>query len=309
MDISNEILSYIIGFLHADGHLYETTRNRGKISIELADRDKDILIKINNVFYKRGHITNRTRNTNYKKNYKSTILTICHKDIRDYLKSHGLIAGKKSYKVDIPENISKKNYMRGYLDGNGSLGFTSAGFPFLSITTASTFLKESICDFIYRITGKQKNINPNKRDNIYNIIVNREDAQKVASHLYKDSQIYLNRKYQSYLEIMKWKRPKNITVRKNTKPWFKKEDLYIITHPLSMSMEKLSRSKSSIKTRLWRLRRKQGKTTLDEAPGAYKDSKVIEGAIEPTAVIVDKIKPVHNMKDGGQSFRKKGKHA
>ena len=50
-----------------------------------------------------------------------------------------------------------------------------------------------------------------------------------------------------------------------------------------------------------------GKTTLDEAPGAYKDSKIIEEAIEPTAVIIDKIKPIHNMKDGGLSFRKKKK--
>ena len=48
-----------------------------------------------------------------------------------------------------------------------------------------------------------------------------------------------------------------------------------------------------------------GNTTLDEAPGAYKDSKIIEEAIKPTAVIIDKIKPIHNMKDGGKSFRKK----
>jgi len=48
-----------------------------------------------------------------------------------------------------------------------------------------------------------------------------------------------------------------------------------------------------------------GRTTLDEAPGAYKDSKIIEEAIEPTAVIIDKIRPVHNMKDGGDSYRRR----
>jgi hypothetical protein len=36
---------------------------------------------------------------------------------------------------------------------------------------------------------------------------------------------------------------------------------------------------------------------LDEAPGAYKDSKIIEAAIEPTARILGRIKPIHNMKD------------
>jgi len=37
--------------------------------------------------------------------------------------------------------------------------------------------------------------------------------------------------------------------------------------------------------------------TLDEAPGAYKDPQIIEDAIGPTAEIIARIKPVHNMKD------------
>lgn len=37
--------------------------------------------------------------------------------------------------------------------------------------------------------------------------------------------------------------------------------------------------------------------TLDEAPDAYKDAKIIEEAIEPTAKILFKIKPILNLKD------------
>lgn len=37
--------------------------------------------------------------------------------------------------------------------------------------------------------------------------------------------------------------------------------------------------------------------TLDESPDAYKDSKIIEQAIEPTAKILDRIIPIHNLKD------------
>jgi len=40
-----------------------------------------------------------------------------------------------------------------------------------------------------------------------------------------------------------------------------------------------------------------GSGTLDESPMAYKDSKMIEEAIEPTAEIIARIKPVLNMKD------------
>lgn len=38
------------------------------------------------------------------------------------------------------------------------------------------------------------------------------------------------------------------------------------------------------------------KYTLDETPQAYKDSKKIEKLIEPTANIVDRLKPVLNIR-------------
>jgi hypothetical protein len=40
-----------------------------------------------------------------------------------------------------------------------------------------------------------------------------------------------------------------------------------------------------------------GRGTLDESPMAYKDSSMIERAIEPTAKILFKVKPILNLKD------------
>ncbi|MAG11538.1 MAG: hypothetical protein CMI52_01890 [Parcubacteria group bacterium] len=50
-----------------------------------------------------------------------------------------------------------------------------------------------------------------------------------------------------------------------------------------------------------------GSATIDEAPNAYKDAKMIEDAIEPTAVIVDRLIPIHNLKsdDPGRPRRRK----
>jgi len=45
-----------------------------------------------------------------------------------------------------------------------------------------------------------------------------------------------------------------------------------------------------------------GKSTLDEAPQAYKDPKMIEDAISPTCTIIDRVKPILNLKDGGESM-------
>jgi RNA-splicing ligase RtcB len=44
------------------------------------------------------------------------------------------------------------------------------------------------------------------------------------------------------------------------------------------------------------------KSTLDESPQAYKDPKMIEEAIAPTAIIIDRVKPILNLKDGGDSM-------
>jgi len=49
------------------------------------------------------------------------------------------------------------------------------------------------------------------------------------------------------------------------------------------------------------------KSTLDEAPQAYKDPKVIEAAIAPTAKILDRVKPILNLKDKGESITWKEK--
>lgn len=43
------------------------------------------------------------------------------------------------------------------------------------------------------------------------------------------------------------------------------------------------------------------KNTLDESPMAYKNSKIIEDAIQPTATIIERIKPILNIKDTGKS--------
>ena len=43
-----------------------------------------------------------------------------------------------------------------------------------------------------------------------------------------------------------------------------------------------------------------GKDTIDEAPAAYKDAKLIEEAIAPTVDVIGKIRPLYNLKAGGE---------
>lgn len=248
---SGEELSYFLGFLLSDGNLYEQSRNRGKLSIEISNKDIDILIKFQKIFG--GVIKERQRNTNFKQGYVSNILCICNKELRDLVKTYGMIVGKKGDNVQINSNLILHHTIRGFCDGDGAIGITGNGFPFLSICTKSDKLKTQILNYFYTITGKRKNINRNKRDNIYNIVVYKEDAILIAKSLYLNATIFLDRKYIEYQRIKKWHRPKSMRMRGAVKKWTKEEDYFIQTNDIEISMVKLNRSKKSITTRLWRL--------------------------------------------------------
>lgn len=46
MRLSDPWVSYFVGLSQTDGHLRETTRNRGRLSIELGRRDEDVLLRL-----------------------------------------------------------------------------------------------------------------------------------------------------------------------------------------------------------------------------------------------------------------------
>ena len=49
--------------------------------------------------------------------------------------------------------------------------------------------------------------------------------------------------------------------------------------------------------------------TIDEAKGAYKPAEMIEAAIEPTATIIERVKPILNIKDASNDMSWKEKRA
>lgn len=207
MKLSKEQLSYLIGFLHADGNLYETTRNRGKLSIEINEKDKDIIDKIQILIG--GTISQRNRTTNFGKN-RSVVLTQCSLKIRRFLKEKGMIAGKKHLLISAPRKLSFIHYLRGYFDGDGSIGFTGANEPFISFVISSEELKLQVLNFLKKKIGIVKKVNRNKRDNVYNIVVKNEAAVCLGKLMYKKASIFLDRKKAKFDLLLKWKRTKKV---------------------------------------------------------------------------------------------------
>lgn len=247
----NSDLSYFIGFVMADGTFQEGSRNRGRITIEIKREDEQLLKDISNILPCNSYIRYRERTTNFKENHKSALLSIYNYDFRQFVKQY-IPLGKKSDITYIPKDVSISDFLRGFIDGDGSIGFTVNDAPFVSIITSSEQFKQDYLDFLEKEFGIVKHLNRNKRDNVYNIVVFNEDAINLIKFLYKDCNLCLKRKYDNAMECLKWVR----TVRKagKRKPWDKEQDNYILTHSIEDSMKYLNRSEKSVKMRLIRLK-------------------------------------------------------
>ena len=254
IDLKFPEYSYFFGFIQADGTLRQFSRNKGYLEIELKRGDKEILNFFKKLFPFSSSIKTKIRDTNFKKNHKSCALRIFRKEFRDELLKLGLSPGKKFLNVFPPEcDFCERDYIRGLIDGDGSVGITKREIPFISISAKSERLKNYFCQVIERITGERKRLMRNKRDNAYNIMVNREKAQKFIKYLYYPSCLVLKRKFKKAQEALKWRRPK-ILKKILQKFWEPREDKFILNHALEESCEFLKRTERSIKMRLWRLK-------------------------------------------------------
>lgn len=196
-DIDPSHLSYFYGFIQTDGHYSIQSRNRGRISIELSERDKDILFKIEDILPVSCTISTRTRTTNFKSSSTSFTLNVFDYDFRMMLEGIGLFPGKKSLSIKPPDfnahNLIERDYWRGVIDGDGSLGFTANNIPFITLISQSDELIEAYKDLIKTRCGYRPITKRNKRDNIYNVCVFRQ-SPKLIEYLYPPNCLGIDRK-------------------------------------------------------------------------------------------------------------------
>jgi hypothetical protein len=256
LDLTLPDHAYLMGLIHSDGHLSAQSRHRGCLSIELAQRDADILHKLQVVIGAGATLSERTRDTNFSTAHSSVSLRVFDRGFREQLISLGVPVGPKSDTITPPSApFSRIDYLRGYVDGDGSLGMTSHGFPFLSVVTASEPIASLFAGFIFDVTGLRKQCNRNARDEVFNLSVFKEDARSIASALYYGGCLSMDRKRDAAELMYVWERPTGMRKRSRHYLWTKTDDAFILTHGVSESVHSLGRTKASIEMRLWRLKR------------------------------------------------------
>lgn len=255
LDLKKQEHAYFFGFAQGDGSMNRPKHCPSHISltIELSFRDIDILKKFK-LLFPFGFMGTRTRNTNFKCNYKSANITSHNKEFCTELELLGIPSGKKSDIISTPLiDYNEIDYWRGLIDADGAIGFNLNGSPFITLVTSSEQIKDAYIKFTESITKKQREVTRNKRDNIYNLVNQKEQAVDIISILYYDGCLSLKRKMKIANKIKKWKRPAKMRKAYELKYWTKEQDDIILKYDEKEAMKMLDRGRSSVHNRKLRL--------------------------------------------------------
>ncbi|MEU6380121.1 hypothetical protein [Streptomyces sp. NPDC046909] len=256
MDLTVPEYAYMFGFLQADGHLSQQSRQRGRLAVEINARDIDLLRQFQKLTPYNSSISERTRSTNFAETAHSAVWSLHSLEARTKINELGLPYGRKS-KIVTPPNVefSRRDYLRGIIDADGSVGYTSKGLPFISLTTASTAIGAYLCFYAGKVTGMERSLKRNRRDGIYNILYWTEAAQALSTHLYYPGCLALERKQAAADSLSAWIRPANMRVAPERRRWTAHEDRVLLRlNNDAAAAKELGRTEKSCYIRLWRLR-------------------------------------------------------
>lgn len=197
-------MAYIVGFIGADGNISKYNR----LKITLQEQDKQILDDISKALSYSGEINSITIKLNGKV-YKACELSIVSKYLAQSLIDIG-ITPRKSFTLSMSliPNEYKLDFIRGYFDGDGSIGEQWAKrskTPCMRVrfATGSETLAYEIVEELEKYGVKRVNISKSKDSQIYNIEYSQKASKKIYELFYKDATIFLQRKKDKFDSIIK----------------------------------------------------------------------------------------------------------
>lgn len=200
IDTANK--AYILGFLYADGN---NNLQKQTISMSLQESDKAILERMRKeinsekplefIDYSNKH----DFGYNYKNQYR---LLMFSKHMCETLDTIGMTPSKSLTLTfpDIPQNLYS-HFIRGYFDGDGSF-FKKGSQSIVTITSTEKF-----CSSLKKIIEKSIEVNfhiyeASNKNGVTKVLITTGNLQTKAflDYIYKDADMYLERKYKKYLD-------------------------------------------------------------------------------------------------------------
>ena len=194
-EINTEEKAYWLGFLYADGCVASGNRNDVELSLQLSDIEH--IQKFKQFIGFEGKLM--TDDFRCRVSFKN-------KQIHTDLINLGCTP-RKSLTLKFPnrEQVSEnliRHFIRGYFDGDGCLTFTEKTIG-VNILGTYDFLN-AICD-ICNISKDRIYISKSKSNQVYRIVLSgKNDLLNFTSFIYDDCNVYLERKYLKYKQLIKY---------------------------------------------------------------------------------------------------------
>lgn len=194
-------MAYVLGFTAADGNICHSGNAH---TLHIASDDLDVIEKIKNVMDYFGPIYQKAR-FNKKVSYS---LRICDKEIFSDLNKLGITERKS---LTLNPKVNKfyiKDFIRGFLDGDGTVHVRKTRYPSnLTVVfyTASkrmaifihSYLKKSLGELY---GGKIRSRITKFKNEYYSLGLGHKASAKLFNLIYKNATIYMDRKYQKFNE-------------------------------------------------------------------------------------------------------------
>ena len=210
-NLNTENSAYWAGFILADGNI-----NKYCTRICLSIKDLSHLEKFKKVI-ESEHAISITTTKKQNKEFMFCNLSICRKKMSEDLIYHG-IGKDKSEICFLPPSLNERyirHFIRGLFDGDGSFYLTSSKDS--NVMSAHFKISSPVIFILYQIQAllmKKCNLNRTKLDtfseNCASLVYNGNDeVRRIMNYLYDNSTIYLERKYNlfvnHYKEIDTWR--------------------------------------------------------------------------------------------------------
>lgn len=191
---------YWLGFMYADGNI---SKENNRVEMRLSLKDKNHLEKFRKFLQLTTEI--RTGETN---GIKFCHLSVRNKHLWNTLNQLGCVP-QKSLILTFPNLRLFKNtanvlhFIRGYVDGDGCLAIYKDKDTLrtrLTMVGTESFLKSVNCLFSNKgyIRNKSSESHPNQA---FELKFSDISSRKLARYLYENATIYLDRKYEKFLEF------------------------------------------------------------------------------------------------------------
>ena len=184
-NIDNPDSAYWLGVMYSDGFISKTNQYTNYFGITIHEKDSEWLERFKEFLQYNGEIKHYIATTTYSKNTPIAKLIIGNNKIVSDLEKLGVVEHKTFQLLHLPKINYLDDFIRGYIDGDGSLLKRCAR---ITISGTKEFL-QSIANYFNIPYSLYKD------KSIYSLQYNAIESHYLEKRLYANANYYLKRKY------------------------------------------------------------------------------------------------------------------